>query len=92
MMNKNVATSYTSPSCNYNIFVTREELQRLLDTGHDILFVPGKCHHNRYRNGEKVNPEYHHLEVCYDSNIEASTTNCYVQFVTIGLVPEDVEL
>lgn len=34
--------SFCLPSCNYNIILTREELQQLIDTGHTGVIRPDR--------------------------------------------------
>ena len=75
--------SFCLPSCNYNIILTREELQQLIDTGHTGVIrpdrIPGLSYDERGRRQECV---YHDLRYL-DRNGEES-----VQFLTVNVEKE----
>lgn len=75
--------SFCLLSCSYNIILTREELQQLIDTGHTGAIrpdrIPGFYYDERGRRKEGV---YHDLRYL-DRNGEES-----VQFLTVNVEKE----
>lgn len=61
--------SFCLPSCNYNIILTREELQQLIDTGHTGVIrpdrIPGLYYDERGRRQEGV---YHDYQINKDED------------------------
>lgn len=75
--------SFCLPSCNYNIILTREELQQLIDTGHTGVIRPDRISGLYYdERGRRQEGVYHDLRYL-DRNGEES-----VQFLTVNVEKE----
>jgi hypothetical protein len=90
-------TSFILPSCNYNIGISKEELQQLLDTGHILMTVHRTdCYAGRtIFNGsdfETLDKKEigNHLYFRLDDNVADIEAGDYgVQFLTINVIKED---
>lgn len=90
-------TSFVLPSCNYNIGITKEELQRLLDTGHlDARVSRTPCTTSRaIFNGndfEFLDKKEIHNSLCFllDEKVADIESEYYgVQFLTLNVIKED---
>ena len=90
-------TSFILPSCNYNIFITKAELQELLEKGHISTVIS----HTPCRTGRTVyqNNRFKTLgsrECCNnlgfrldDSVADIDDRNWHVQFLSINVSKED---
>lgn len=87
-------TSFVLPSCNYNIGISKEDLQQLLDTGHlNVIIHRTPCKTKRaIFNGsdfEFLDDKEIHNSLCFhlDENVADIESGYFgVQFLTINVI------
>lgn len=90
-------TSFILPSCNYNIGISKDELQQLLDTGHILMSVHRTpCYAGRsIFNGsdfEMIDKKNISNNLCFqlDDAVADNEAGDYgVQFLTLNVIKED---